>query len=322
MKIGVLTSGGDSPGMNAALRAVVRRGIVQGHQVYGIRRGYYGLIDENFKPLALGAADVGEIMDRGGSILESLRCPEFLREEEQRRAAEALRTAGFDGLVVIGGDGSLRGAWALARHGIPVAGIPATIDNDVAGTSIAIGVDTALNTIVECLRRIRDTASSQERAFVVETMGRESGYLALMSGLAGGAEAILIPEVEPDLDQVVEAIVAGYRRGKRHAIIVVAEGVFPNAAQRVAAYIKEKTDLQVRVTVLGHVQRGGAPTAFDRILASRLGAAAVDALAAGKANVLVGLQRDEVTLTPLEEVAGKRKRLDLELYKLAQALSR
>ncbi len=319
-RIGLLTSGGDAPGMNAAIRAVVRQGIALGAEVIGIRRGYCGLIEGELLPL--GIADVSEIMDRGGTVLESSRCEQFLQEEGQARALRTAERAKLDGLVVIGGDGSLRGAWALQERGLPVMGIPATIDNDIWGTSIAIGVDTALNTVVECLRKIRDTAISHERAFVVETMGRESGYLALMGGLAGGAEAILIPEVPVDLGEVVEVVRRGYQRGKRHAIIVVAEGVFANAAQVVAAHIRERLGLTVRVTVLGHLQRGGSPTAFDRILGSRLGAEAVRRLVAGESGRMVGLAGDELQSVPLAEVAARRRQLDLELYELAMVLSR
>jgi 6-phosphofructokinase 1 len=319
-RIGVLTSGGDAPGMNAAIRAVVRQGIDLGLGVVGIRRGFAGLIEDELVPL--GVSDVSGIMDRGGTILQSFRSAEFLGEEGQRKALETVAQEGLEGLVVIGGDGSLHGAELLHREGVPTVGIPATIDNDVYGTDIAIGVDTALNTVVEALSKIRDTATSHQRAFVVETMGRESGYIALMAGLAGGAEYILIPEVEVDLDEMAEVILRGYERGKRHAIIVVAEGVFKDAARTVGNYIERKIGYEVRMTVLGHLQRGGSPTAFDRILASRLGAQAVEELAAGRSGEMVALVGNRVEVLQLEEVLGQRKEIDRELFALAQVLSK
>ena len=319
-RIGVLTSGGDAPGMNAALRAVVRRGIDLGLEVVGIRRGFAGLIDDELIPL--GVSDVGGIMDRGGTILQSFRCAEFLQEEGQQRALETIEQEGLEGLVVIGGDGSLRGAEFLHCEGVPTVGIPATIDNDVYGTDIAIGVDTALNTVVEALSRIRDTATSHQRAFVVETMGRESGYIALMAGLAGGAEYILIPEVEVDLDEMAGVILQGYKRGKRHAIIVVAEGVFKDAARTVGNYIERKIGYEVRMTVLGHLQRGGSPTAFDRILASRLGARAVEELAQGGSGRMIALVGNRIETLELREALGQRKEIDRRLFQLARVLSR
>lgn len=319
-RVGVLTSGGDAPGMNAAIRAVTRRGINLGLEIVGIRRGFLGLVTGELLPL--GIADVGGILDRGGTILQSFRAPEFEEEENQKKALETVERAGLDGLVVIGGNGSLHGAAALHRAGVPTIGVPKTIDNDIYGTDLAIGVDTALNTVVDCMSKIRDTAASHQRAFVVETMGRGSGYIALMAGLASGAEAILIPEVEPDLDGVTEAILQGYRRGKRHAIIVVAEGVFKDAARTVGNYIERRLGFEVRVTVLGHLQRGGAPTAFDRLLASRLGARAVEELAAGKSGEMVALVGNEIQTVPLAEILGRPKGISRELFELARILSK
>lgn len=319
-RVGILTSGGDAPGMNGAIRAVTRKGIDLGLEVTGIRRGFAGLIEGDLVPLAI--ADVGEIMDRGGTILQSFRATQFLKEEGQRRALETVAREELDGLIVIGGDGSLHGANLLHRRGVPTVGIPATIDNDIYGTDVAIGADTALNTVVEALSRLRDTASSHQRAFIVETMGRESGYIALMAGLAGGAEFILIPEVEVDLDGMTEAILQGYGRGKRHAIIVVAEGVFKNAAQTVGNYIERKLGYEVRMTVLGHLQRGGSPTAFDRVLASRLGARAVVELAAGESGKMIALVKNDVKPLKFEEILDRRKELDLRLLELARVLSK
>lgn len=316
----MLTSGGDAPGMNGAIRALTRKGIDLGLEVVGIRRGFAGLMDGDLVPLRV--TDVGEIMDRGGTVLQSFRATRFLEEEGQRRALETVARQGLDGLIVIGGDGSLHGAEFLHREGVPTIGIPATIDNDVYGTDIAIGVDTALNTVVEALSRIRDTAASHQRAFIVETMGRESGYIGLMAGLAGGAEFILIPEVEVDLDGMTGAILQGYERGKRHAIIVVAEGVFKNAAQTVGNYIERKMGYEVRMTVLGHLQRGGSPTAFDRILASRLGARAIEELAAGESGKMIALVNNNVQSLEFTDVLDRRKELDLELLELAQVLSK
>lgn len=319
-RIGVLTSGGDAPGMNAALRAVTRRGIDLGLEIVGVRRGFAGLIAADLVPL--GMSGVGGIMDRGGTVLQSFRCSEFLEEEGQRKALETVEREELSGLVIIGGDGTLRGAALLHHEGVPTIGVPATIDNDIYGTDIAIGVDTALNTVVECISKIRDTATSHQRAFVVETMGRQSGYIALMAGLACGAEFILIPEIEVDLDEMTEAILQGYQRGKRHAIIVVAEGVFKNAAQTVGNYIERKIGFEVRMTVLGHLQRGGSPTAFDRILASRLGAQAIEELAQGGTGRMIALMNKEIESLELAQVLSQTKGIDKELFELAKVLSK
>ncbi len=319
--IGVLTSGGDAPGMNAAIRAVTRSGLEQGWAVSGIRHGYSGLIDGNFEPFT--ARSVGGILQQGGTVLGSARCPEFTTDDGRRRALRSLAQHGIDALVVIGGNGSQAGAYALAQLGYPVVGVASTIDNDLVGSDVTIGVDTALNIALEAIDRLKTTASSHQRAFLVEVMGRNSGYLALMSAIAGGAEVAVIPEIEMSPEEVAEQFSRAYELGKAHALAVVAEGARNNAGA-LAAYFKEhqaRIGFDVRATTLGHVQRGGAPTAYDRILASRLGAGAVAALARGKSGVLVGMLRSRVATTPLEEVAGRQKPIDPELFELARSLN-
>lgn len=321
-RIAVLTSGGDAPGMNAAIRAVTRVAIDHGMEVLGVKRGFAGLVDGRMMPLS--ARDVGGIIQRGGTILGSARSPRFRTEEGRRQALAHLAERGVEGLVVIGGNGSQSGAYALLQMGFPVVGVASTIDNDLVGSDITIGVDTALNTALEAIDRIKDTASSHNRAFVVEVMGRDSGYLALTAGIAGGAEIVVIPEVKSDPDQIARELRAAYARGKPHAIVVVAEGAEWNA-RALADHFKTYRDqigFELRVTILGHVQRGGGPLAFDRLLASRLGAGAADLLARGEKGKLVGLIKGEVTATPLEEVAGRRRPVDLELYRLANVLAR
>ncbi len=319
--IAVLTSGGDAPGMNAAIRAVTRSGLEQGWEVSGIRHGYSGLIDGNFEPFT--ARSVGGILQQGGTVLGSARCPEFTTDEGRRKALRSLAQHGIDALVVIGGNGSQAGAYALAQLGYPVVGVASTIDNDLVGSDVTIGVDTALNIALEAIDRLKTTASSHQRAFLVEVMGRNSGYLALMSAIAGGAEVAVIPEIEMSPEEVAEQFSRAYELGKAHALAVVAEGARNNAGA-LAAYFKEhqaRIGFDVRATTLGHVQRGGAPTAYDRILASRLGAGAVAALARGKSGVLVGMLRSRVATTPLEEVAGRQKPIDPELFELARSLN-
>ena len=318
-RIAVLTSGGDAPGMNAAIRAVVRAGLAQGWEIVGIRRGYAGLLYEDFRPL--GARDVGGIIQLGGTILGSARCPEFKTPEGVRRAAQILGKHGIDALVVIGGNGSQQGAYALSREGVPVVGVASTIDNDLVGSDITIGVDTALNVALEAIDRLKTTASSHNRAFLVEVMGRDYGYLALMAGIAGGAEAVVIPEVPVSPEAVAEAIREAYERGKPHAIVVVAEGAQYNAQSLAEYFQREQLGYELRVTVLGHVQRGGAPGAFDRLLGTLLGAGAVKALARGEDGVLVGQIKGEVVTTPLAEVAGRKKPLDPKLFELARVLA-
>ncbi|MBC7092859.1 6-phosphofructokinase [Candidatus Bipolaricaulota bacterium] len=321
-RVAVLTSGGDAPGMNAAIRAVVRTGIAHGWEVFGVRRGYAGLLEGALVPF--GARDVGGIIHLGGTILGSARCPEFRTEAGQREALRTLSRHAIDALVVIGGNGSQAGAYELSRLGFPVVGVASTIDNDLVGSDIAIGVDTALNVALEAIDRLKVTASSHQRAFLVEVMGRDCGYLALMAGIAGGAEAVVIPEVETDPEALAAELHQAYERGKPHAIVVVAEGAQYNAV-RLAQYFREnekRLGFELRVTILGHVQRGGAPGAFDRILATQLGAAAVDCLARGEQGVLVGWIRGVVAATPLAEAARHKKELDPKLFELAQVLAR
>jgi len=318
-RIGVLTSGGDAPGMNAAIRAVVRAALAQGWEVWGIRRGYAGLLAGEARPL--GARDVGGIIQLGGTILGSARCPEFKTPEGVKRAAEVLDRLGIEALVVIGGNGSQKGAFALSQEGVPVVGVASTIDNDLWGSDITIGVDTALNVALEAIDRLKTTASSHNRAFLVEVMGRDCGYLALMAGIAGGAEAVVIPEVPISPESVAEAIRDAYSRGKPHAIVVVAEGAEYNARRLAEYFEREHLGYELRVTVLGHVQRGGAPGAFDRLLGTKLGAGAVEALARGEHGVLVGQIKGEVVTTPLSEVAGRKKPIDPKLFELAKVLA-
>lgn len=317
--IGVMTSGGDSPGMNPCIRAVVRQAISYGMEATGIRRGYAGLVDNDTQ--ALDARSVGGIIQQGGTMLKTQRAPEFERPEVQRQALRNLNQRGIEGLAVIGGNGSMKGALALARLGFPVVGIPATIDNDVYGTDIAPGVDTALNTILLAVDRIRDTASSHQRAFLIEVMGRASGYLALYGGLAGGAELILIPEQELALEEMAQDVERAYVRGKSYVIIIVAEGA-KLKVQEMADYLQaQETGYEVRITILGHIQRGGCASAFDRILATRLGAAAVRLLNQGEYGKLVGLVGNQIRATALEEAAYQPKPLDMEVYALARAMA-
>ncbi|NLS78575.1 MAG: 6-phosphofructokinase [Chloroflexi bacterium] len=321
-KIAVLTSGGDAPGMNAAIRAVVRMGIGQGWQVYGVRHGYSGLIAGDMDRMT--ARDVSGIMQLGGTVLGSARCPEFKTEEGRWRALRELRQADIEALVVIGGNGSQAGAYDLARMGYPVVGVASTIDNDLAGTDITIGVHTALDIALEAIDRLKTTASSHERAFLVEVMGRKCGYLALMAGIAGGAEAVVIPESEVLPETIAEEIHAAYLRGKSHAIVVVAEGASYNAEAIAQHYEQNQAQLgfEVRVTKLGHVQRGGVPDAYDRLLGSSLGAGAVEALARGEQGCLVGMVGGEVTTVPYEQVIGVSKPLPTRFVKLANILAR
>ena len=318
-RIAVLTSGGDAPGMNAAIRAVVRCSLDRGWEAVGVRHGFAGLIAGDFLPLQ--ARDVGGILQQGGTFLRSARCPEFRADEGQAQALRNLEAAGVTGLVVIGGNGSQTGAHALARRGFPVAGVASTIDNDLCGSEITIGVDTALNIALEAIDRLKVTASSHKRAFLVEVMGRDCGYLALMAGIAGGAEAIVLPEVEADPQQIAAELRAAYGRGKAHAMVVVAEGAKYNAEGLARSFKEQGLGFDLRATRLGHVQRGGIPGAFDRLLATRLGAAAVAQLAQGRHGVLLGLLGGEIRPTPLDEVVSHHKPLDLELFELARVLA-
>jgi 6-phosphofructokinase 1 len=319
-RIAVLTSGGDAPGMNAAIRAVVRTGIYRGWEVYGVRNGYSGLIAGRIN--VLGPRDVGGVMQQGGTILGCARCPEFRTDEGRVDAIRQLNRKEIEALVVIGGNGSQTGAYHLSQLGFPVVGVASTIDNDLYGSDITIGVDTALGISLEAIDRLKVTASSHKRAFLVEVMGRNCGYLALMSGIAGGAESIVIPEIETHPEEVAADIRHAYERGKAHALVVVAEGAKYDAPA-LADYFKEHQErlgFDLRVTTLGHVQRGGAPGPFDRLLATRLGAAATDYLAQGRHGALMGHIRGEVASTPLDEVVSREKELDLSLLELARAL--
>ncbi len=328
-KIGILTSGGDAPGMNAAVRAVVRTAQYCNVGVMGIMRGYHGLIrNEIFE---LNPRSVADVIHRGGTILKSARSMQFKTPEGQDKAVKNLNDAGIEGLVVIGGDGSFQGALALQSRGIKIVGIPGTIDNDIPCTDYTIGFDTAINTVVDAINKIRDTATSHERVYVVEVMGRNSGYIALYAGLAGGAESILIPEIPTNLDDIVQRIHTSYELGKAHSIIVVAEGysgdpeagrdVEHSAAFRVGSYVKDKTGFETRVTILGHIQRGGNPTVMDRILASRMGEKAVRLLVQDKSGFMVGITNNQITAVNLEYALAQEKQVDLGFHELAHMLS-
>jgi len=316
-KIAVLTSGGDSPGMNAAIRAVVRKGIYHDLEVYGIYHGFLGLVNGNIEKLELGS--VGDIIQRGGTILRSARLPEFANPEVQKQGLEQLHKHGIEGLVVIGGDGSYRGANALTNLGFPCVGVPGTIDNDISGTEFTIGFDTAINTVIDAIDKIRDTASSHDRTFVIEVMGRGAGDIALWSGLAGGAETILIPEEKETIDNIIDRLYWGKQRGKRHSIIVVAEGVMSGV--QLAEQLKERIDSDVRVSVLGHIQRGGSPSATDRFLASRLGAHAVELLLEGKGGRAVGIVKNTIVDHAISDIINQPHRIDNDIIQLAKELS-
>ena len=316
-KIAVLTSGGDAPGMNAAIRAVVRKARFHGVEVYGVYHGYEGLHGGNMELLDLGA--VGGIIQRGGTMLYSARFPDFKEEKVQLEAIEQLRAKGIEGLVVIGGDGSYRGAMDLTEKGFPCVGIPGTIDNDVPGTEYTIGFDTALNTVVECIDKIRDTATSHENTFIVEVMGRDAGDIALWAGLAAGAESVLVPEEDWSIDDIVERLERGAARGKRHSIIIVAEGVMPG--EELAKLLEERTGVKIRASVLGHIQRGGAPSARDRVLAGRFGAKAVEVLLDGRGGRAVGIRNHQVIDYNLKDAYENNHRADLSLYTLLKELS-
>lgn len=316
-RIGVLTSGGDAPGMNAAIRAVVRKAIYHDIEVFGIYYGYQGLIEGNMEKMELGS--VGDIVQRGGTILYSARCEEFKTEEGQQKALKQIEKFGLDGLVVIGGDGTLQGANVLSKLGIPAVGVPATIDNDIAYLDYTIGFDTALNTVIESIDKIRDTATSHERTYVIEVMGRDAGDIALYAGLAGGAESILIPERPTDIEEVIERLKRGHKRGKKHSIIVLAEGV--GSGIDYGKKIEEATQFDTRVTVLGHIQRGGSPSAQDRVLAARLGGKAVDLLLDNGDGKIVGLQKNELVSLNIDDVLAAKHEVTESMYTLSQEIS-
>ena len=317
-RIGVLTSGGDAPGMNSAIRAVVRKSIYNGIEVIGINRGYSGFIEGDMWPMSLGS--VADIIHRGGTILHTARSKEFMTKEGKAKAYENAKRFGIEGLVVIGGDGSFKGALEFyEEYKLPVIGVPGTIDNDIYGTDYTIGFDTAVNNVVDAINKIRDTATSHERTFIIEVMGRDCGAIALMAGLAGGAESIIIPEVPFDINEICEKLMRGVKRGKLHSMIVVAEGAA--SGLEIGRKIKEITGADTKVTILGHIQRGGIPTAFDRMFAARLGAKAVDLLIAGEAGKAVGIRKEEIVGYDLQEIFENKKQLDLEVLELANILS-
>jgi len=318
--IGILTSGGDAPGMNAAIRAVVRTSLSNNVNVIGVMNGYEGLINGEFRPL--GARDVGGILQRGGTVLMTSRSKRFMEPAGQRDAIRKMNEAGMDALVVIGGEGSMRGAEALSKQGVKVIGIPGSIDNDIWGTNIAIGTDTAMNTIMDAVDKLRDTASSHQRAFLVETMGRNSGYLAVMAGIACGAEMVLIPEVTTTIEEVVTSVEDAYRRGKTHAIIINAEGSALRTTEIAAKIDAMDVGFSTRVTILGHIQRGGSPTAYDRLLASRMGVKAVEALIEGTHGMMTGLKGKGIEFIPLTDVISNKRKINMEYFHMTKVLAR
>lgn len=316
--IGVLTSGGDAPGMNAAIRAVVRRALAKGLKVRGIRRGYHGLLKEEI--IDMSARDVSDIIERGGTVLQTARCKTMRTEEGQQKAAAICKKYGIDGLVVIGGDGSFAGAQKLANLGVNTIGIPGTIDLDIACTDYTIGFDTAVNTAMEAIDKIRDTASSHERCSIIEVMGRDAGYIALWCGLANGAEQVLIPEkYDFDEQKIVNNIIANRKRGKRHYIIINAEGIGHSTS--LARRIEAATGMETRATILGHMQRGGSPTCKDRVYASIMGAKAVDLLLEGKTNRVVGYKHGEYVDFDIDEALGMTKGIPAYQYEIAKELA-
>ena len=318
MRIGVLTSGGDAPGMNAAVRAVARTASACGMECIGIRRGWQGLITSDF--VQLDAASVGHILSRGGTILYTARSEDFMSEKGRKRAVATCKMLGLDGIVAIGGDGTFRGALALSRMGVPVVGIPATIDNDIGCTNYTIGVDTACNTAIDCIDKLRDTMQSHERCSVVEVMGRNAGFLALYVGIAVGATAVLVPERELDFQRdVIERIRSARLAGSTHFMIVVAEGV--GSAPDIARQIRETVGMEPRVTVLGHIQRGGTPNARDRETATRMGYFAVKAFAEGRSNLIIGTRGGDIVETPIEEALEMKKHLQMERYQVLETVS-
>ena len=316
-KIGVLTSGGDAPGMNAAIRSVVRSALSKGLEVVGVQRGYAGLI--NGEIFEMNVRDVSNILQAGGTHLLSARSKEFCTEEGMQKAIANCKKFGIEGLVVIGGDGSYRGAADLSARGIPCIGIPGTIDNDISSTDYTLGFDTCVNCVIDMVDRIRDTMRSHERCSVVEVMGRNAGYIALHAGIATGAAYIMVPEIESSVDDVIEKIEAGRKLGKYNFIVMVAEGV--GRAEELSRTIEERTGVVTRATILGHVQRGGSPTSRDRVLASRFGCYAVDLLLEGKSNRVVGIHNDKLVNYDIQEALAMKKEFPMELYKLCDIIS-
>jgi 6-phosphofructokinase 1 len=320
-KIGVLTSGGDSPGMNAAIRAVVRTGLYNNLEVFGITRGYQGMIDDDIVPMH--SRSVANIIQRGGTILKSARCKEFFEFEGRKKAFENLRKHNIEGLVVIGGDGTFKGAQKFSTEfDIPCVGLPGTIDKDMAGTDFTIGFDTAVNTAVEAIDKIRDTADAHDRLFIIEVMGRDSGYIALHSGIATGAENILIPEAKTNIDELIASLEDKQRRKKLVNLIVVAEGDEFGGANEVAKVVRQRLpDMDTRVCILGHIQRGGAPSCMDRLVASRLGYSAVEALIEGRHNVMIGIVNNKIHFTPLDLAVKAKQKIDKEWLKIVKILA-
>ncbi|MBD3168656.1 MAG: 6-phosphofructokinase [candidate division Zixibacteria bacterium] len=314
--IGVLTSGGDSPGMNAAIRAIVHEAEIRGLDVFGFKRGYSGLIENDY--IRLKTADVGGIIQRGGTVLLTARSEQFKTTEGQKIALKTIESLELDGLIVIGGDGSLHGAKTLADLGVRVMGIPATIDNDIYGTDMAIGADTALNNIMQVIDKIKDTASSHKRTFIIEVMGRDSGYLAMVSSVVTGAEACIVPEVVPDYADIINILKEGYTQGKTNAIVIVAEGA--STAFQVSKKLRDRGGIESKITTLGHLQRGGSPTCLDRLLGTRLGNTAVEKLVEGESGKMVGMINNRVTLTDFETVFSKRYIFQERLVELSKVL--
>ena len=320
-KIAVLTSGGDAPGMNAAVRAVVRTGIYHGLEVFGIMRGYNGMVDNDI--FRMEGKSVANIIQRGGTILKTSRCKEFFTPEGRKKAYRNLKKLGINGLVIIGGDGSFRGAQTFSNeYDIPCVGLPGTIDKDIAGTDFTIGFDTAVNTAVEAIDKIRDTADAHDRLFIIEVMGRDAGYIALHSGIATGAESVLIPERKTDIEAIIKQLAEKERRHKLVNLIVVAEGDDFGGANEVGKIITERLPMQdVRVCILGHIQRGGSPSCFDRLIASRMGYSAVECLLEGRHNVFVGIVNNRMHYTPLNEAVKKKQRINEEWMKIVKILA-
>jgi 6-phosphofructokinase 1 len=320
-KIGVLTSGGDAPGMNAAVRAVVRTGLYNGIEMFGILKGYSGMVDDEIIPME--SKSVANIIQRGGTVLKTSRCEEFYHKEGRQKAYDNIKKRGIDGLVIIGGDGSFRGAQTFSNEfDIPCIGLPGTIDKDIAGTDFTIGFDTAVNTAVEAIDKIRDTADAHDRLFIIEVMGRDAGYIALHSGIATGAEHILIPETKTDIDDLITDLNETQRRDKLVNLIVVAEGDEFGGANEIAKIIKERMpDQELRICILGHIQRGGAPSCFDRLIASRMGYSAVECLLDGRHNIFVGIVNNRMHFTPLNEAVKKKQRISEEWMRIVKILS-
>lgn len=315
--IAVLTSGGDAPGMNAAIRAVVRSGLAKGFNVMGVRRGYSGLINGEIIPM--DRHSVADIIQRGGTILRTARCEEFKTEEGRKRGANILRTFGIDGLVVIGGDGSFKGAQLLSKLGISAVGLPGTIDNDLPYTEYTIGFDTANNTVLDAINKLRDTSTSHERVSIVEVMGRNCGDIALYAGLAGGAESIIVPERGYNKDKLCRTILEGKMRGKMHNLIILAEGI--GGAEELAQEVEEITGIEARATKLGHIQRGGSPTCMDRVWASRMGYRAIELLEEGKSSRVVGVKDGKIFDMDIDDALAVPRQFDEKLYEIANALS-